>query len=155
MAYCLPTSLRVAYSLRDTNWVSDSKGFQKFRLLPPLTFVIAVPLKNCPILASLSDSTLQLSFNEMHIQNSAARVLHWAPKFCLLLSLEQSDFIVFKIITATFIVIHAMVVKYLFKTMPKLGDRAFMAVALKLLNILVHNIRNTTDFTLFKQVCTF
>ena len=44
-----------------------------------------------------------------------------------------------------------MVVKYLFKTMPKLGDRAFMAVVLKLLNILVHDIRNTTDFTLFKQ----
>ena len=41
-----------------------------------------------------------------------------------------------------------MVVKYLFKTMPKLGDRAFMAVVLKLLNILVHDIRNTTDFTL-------
>ena len=48
-----------------------------------------------------------------------------------------------------------MVVKYLFKTMPKLGDRAFMAVVLKLLNILVHDIRNTTDFTLFKQVFTF
>ena len=39
--------------------------------------------------------------------------------------------------------------------MPKLRDRAFMAVVLKLLNILVHDIRNTTDLTLFKQVCTF
>ena len=63
--------------------------------------------------------------------------------------------VVFKIITATFTVIHGMVVKYLFKIMLKLGDRAFMAVALKLLNILLHDIRNTADFTLFKQVCSF
>ena len=91
----------------------------------------------------------------MNIQKSAARVLHWTPKFCLLLSLEQYDIIVFKIITATFTVIHGVVVKYLFKTIPKLGDRAFMAVALKLLNILLHDIRNTTDFTLFKQDCTY
>jgi len=90
----------------------------------------------------------------MHIQNSAARGLPWAPKFCLLLSLEQYDIIVFNY-HCYLAVIHAIVVKYLFKTMPKLGDRAFMAVALKLLNILVHDIRNTTDFTLFKQVCTF
>ena len=91
----------------------------------------------------------------MHIQKSAARVLHWAPKFCLLVSVEQYDIIVFKIITATFTVIHGVVVKYLFKTMPKLRDKAFMVVALKLLNILLHDIRNTTDFTLFKQDCTY
>ena len=91
----------------------------------------------------------------MHIQNSAVRVLPWAPKFCLLLSLEQYGIIVFNYHPATFTVIHATVAKYLFKTMLKLGDRAFMAVALKLLNILVHDIRTTTDFTLFKQVCTF
>ena len=54
-----------------------------------------------------------------------------------------------------FTVIHGVVVKYLFKTMLKLRDKAFMVVALKLLNILLHDIRNTTDFTLFKQDCTY